>query len=125
MEFENPFRLYVDRSFTLKGFGTVVTGTVLSGSVRLEEEINVLPKDVNIRIRSIQTNGQKTDMVRVGQRAALNLGGIKADEIKRGDQLVKIQIDVPKKLSRDEKTILQDYQNAKKNNDVSFEKFDD
>ena len=43
----------------------------------------------------------------------------------RGDQLVKIQIDVPKKLSRDEKTILQDYQNAKKNNDVSFEKFDD
>ena len=89
MDFENPFRLYVDRSFTLKGFGTVVTGTVLSGSVRLGEDINVLPKDVSIRIRSIQTNGQKTDMVHVGQRAALNLGGIKADEIKRGDQLVK------------------------------------
>jgi len=88
-ELENPFRLFVDRSFTLKGFGTVVTGTVLSGMIGIEEEINLFPQHSNIRIRSLQINGKKTDRVHVGQRAALNLGGIKIDEIKRGDQLAK------------------------------------
>ena len=84
--------------------------------------------------------GDKINVPTVDGKASLKIpAGIEAGQILRikgkgfprlrrsgrGDQLVKIQIDVPKKLSRDEKTILQDYQNAKKNNDVSFEKFDD
>ena len=86
-ELENPFRLNVDRSFTLRGFGTVVTGTVLSGSISKEEEVFQFPQERIVRIRSMHTHGQKTDKVYAGQRAALNLAGIKKEEIKRGDQL--------------------------------------
>ena len=86
-EIEKPFRLNVDRSFTLRGFGTVVTGTVLSGSISKEEEVNQFPQGRIVRIRSMQTHGHKTDIVHAGQRAAFNLSGIKKEEIKRGDQL--------------------------------------
>ncbi len=86
-ELEKPFRLNVDRSFTLRGFGTVVTGTVLSGSISKEEEVLQFPQERLVRIRSLQTHGNKTDIVFAGQRAALNLANIKKEEIKRGDQL--------------------------------------
>jgi len=86
-ELEKPFRLNVDRSFTLKGFGTVVTGTVLSGSISKEDEIFQFPLERLVRIRSLQTHGNKTDIVYAGQRAALNLASIKKNEIMRGDQL--------------------------------------
>ena len=84
---EKPFRLHVDRSFTLKGFGTVVTGTVLSGTVRQDEEILQYPQRRNVRIRGLQNHGQEVKEINAGQRAALNLAGIAKEEIQRGDQL--------------------------------------
>ena len=86
---EKSFRLNVDRSFTLKGFGTVVTGTVLCGSINQDNEVEQFPQKRAIRIRGLQTQGKKVNEVFVGQRAALNLGGISKEEIKRGDQLAK------------------------------------
>jgi len=86
-EIEKPFRLYVDRSFTLKGFGTVVTGTVLTGSLSLDQEVVQYPQARKIRIRGIQSHGIKVKDVQAGQRAALNLTGIAKEEVQRGNQL--------------------------------------
>ena len=86
-EIEKPFRLYVDRSFTLKGFGTVVTGTVLTGSLSQEQEVVQYPQAREIRIRGMQSHGIKVKEVQAGQRAALNLTGIAKEEVQRGNQL--------------------------------------
>ena len=86
-EIEKPFRLYVDRSFTLKGFGTVVTGTVLTGSLSQDQEVVQYPQAREIRIRGMQSHGIKVKEVRAGQRAALNLTGIAKEEVQRGNQL--------------------------------------
>ena len=88
-EIEKPFRLGVDRSFTVKGFGTVVTGTVLSGSVKQDEEVQQYPQKRGVRIRGLQAHGQAVNEVFAGQRAALNLAGITKEKIQRGDQLAK------------------------------------
>jgi len=86
-EIEKPFRLYVDRSFTLKGFGTVVTGTVLTGSLSQEQGVFQYPQAREIRIRGMQSHGIKIKEVQAGQRAALNLTGIAKEEVQRGNQL--------------------------------------
>lgn len=82
------FRLPVDRVFTLKGFGTVVTGTVVSGSVGVEETVEILPRDLSTRIRGIHSHGKPVKSISAGQRAALNLQGIEKDDLHRGDTLV-------------------------------------
>ena len=89
LEIEKPFRLYVDRSFTLKGFGTVVTGTVLTGSLTRDQNVVQYPKAREIRIRGMQSHGIKVKEVKAGQRVALNLTGVAKEEILRGDQLAK------------------------------------
>jgi len=88
-EIEKPFRLYVDRSFTLKGFGTVVTGTVLTGSLSQDQEVVQYPQAREIRIRGMQSHGIKVKEIKAGQRAALNLTGIAKEEVERGNQLAK------------------------------------
>ena len=82
------FRLPVDRVFTLKGFGTVVTGTALSGTVRAEEPVQILPKGIETRIRGIQSHGKSVKEAYAGQRVALNLQGVEKDELERGDVIV-------------------------------------
>lgn len=81
------FRLPVDRSFVLEGLGTVVTGTVWSGSVSAGDEVDWLPLRKKVRIRGIQSHGQSLASVSVGQRAALNLIGVHHTEIMRGHEL--------------------------------------
>jgi len=83
-----PFRLPIDRVFTMKGFGTVVTGTLISGSVARDEEIEVLPDRRRVRVRGIQTHGVAADRVSAGQRTALNLAGVATEELWRGQMLV-------------------------------------
>ncbi len=90
-ETDKAFRLNVDRSFTVKGFGTVITGTVLSGSVSQDEEIQQLPQLRNLRIRGLQAHGHPVKTVHAGQRAALNIAGISKEEIQRGDQLAQAE----------------------------------
>ena len=84
---EQPFRLYVDRSFSVKGFGTVVTGTVLSGSLEAEGEVRLFPENKNLRVRGIQVHGDSRKSIYAGNRAALNLAGISQEAVRRGDQL--------------------------------------
>ena len=68
-------RLPIDRVFTMKGFGTVVTGTLMSGTIRREEELEVFPTGRRVRVRGVQVHGQVTDAAVAGQRTALNLAG--------------------------------------------------
>lgn len=82
------FRLPVDRVFTMKGFGTVVTGTLVSGSVRKDEEIEFLPAGVRAKVRGVQVHGQAVDRAAAGQRTALNLSGVEVSELARGDTAV-------------------------------------
>ncbi len=78
------FRLPIDRCFTMKGFGTVVTGTLISGAVHKEDEVEVLPSGQTTRIRGIQVHGRASDVVTAGQRTALNLQSIDVSDIQRG-----------------------------------------
>jgi selenocysteine-specific elongation factor len=79
------FRLPIDRVFTLKGFGAVVTGTVISGSIKTDEMIEILPKGITCKVRGVQSHGSFMDKTSAGQRAALNLQGVDKDDIIRGD----------------------------------------
>jgi selenocysteine-specific elongation factor len=81
-------RLHVDRSFTLKGIGTVVTGTLWSGSVAAGDRLQILPAGRWSRIRSVQVHDQQVERAAAGQRVALNLVGVARQDVGRGDVLV-------------------------------------
>ncbi|HEY2942323.1 MAG TPA: selenocysteine-specific translation elongation factor [Vicinamibacteria bacterium] len=82
-------RLPVDRVFTLRGFGTVVTGTLVSGRLESGEEVEILPSGRRARIRGLQVHGRAVDGVAAGSRAAVNLAGLEVDELARGDVLAR------------------------------------
>jgi selenocysteine-specific elongation factor len=81
-------RLPVDRVFTISGFGTVVTGTLSDGTLRVGDEIVVLPQFTRGRIRGLQTHKRKEDIAVTGSRTAINISGINVDQITRGDVIV-------------------------------------
>lgn len=83
-----PARLPIDRVFTLKGIGTVVTGTLWSGTLHTGSEILILPKGIKARIRGLEVHGQKTEKALAGQRVAVNLASVGTQDLKRGDGLV-------------------------------------
>jgi selenocysteine-specific elongation factor len=85
---DGHFRLPVDRVFTLAGFGTVVTGTLLSGKVAIGDETELLPSALPCRIRGIQTHGAKVESGEAGSRLALNLQGVDHYQVRRGDVVV-------------------------------------
>jgi selenocysteine-specific elongation factor len=78
------FRLPIDRSFSVKGFGSVVTGTLFSGQVNIGEEVELLPEGKTLRVRGLQTGGKSVERAEAGQRTAINLAGIEHGEIERG-----------------------------------------
>jgi selenocysteine-specific elongation factor len=78
------FRLPIDRAFAMKGFGTVVTGTLVSGSVTLEDEAEVYPTGKIVRVRGLHSGGKQIARAVAGQRTAANLAGIEREEIERG-----------------------------------------
>jgi selenocysteine-specific elongation factor len=78
------FRLPIDRVFSIKGFGTVATGTLISGAVRKEQEVEVHPLGRRLRVRGVQVYGQSAEQARAGQRTALNLADIEPAELARG-----------------------------------------
>jgi selenocysteine-specific elongation factor len=82
-------RLAVDRSFSVKGFGAVVTGTLAAGQIDEGNELELLPVQRDVRVRGLQTHGKQVKIARSGQRTAVNLGGIGHDEIERGMVLAK------------------------------------
>lgn len=79
------FRMWVDRSFTIKGSGTVVAGTVLSGKIKVGDRIEILPAKIPCRIKRMQIHKAETEFARIGERVALNLPGVNKDAVKRGD----------------------------------------
>jgi len=78
------FRLPIDRSFSMKGFGTVVTGTLVSGSLQAEDEAELYPLRKRVRVRGLHSGGRAVARVVAGQRTAVNLAGIEREEIQRG-----------------------------------------
>jgi selenocysteine-specific elongation factor len=82
-------RLPVDRVFTLRGFGTVVTGTLVSGRLAAGEEIEVVPSGRRARVRGLQVHGEPVESVAAGSRAAVNLAGLDVHELSRGDVLAR------------------------------------
>ena len=82
-------RLFADRSFSIKGAGTVITGTLTGGRLRVDDEVEILPAGTRARVRSIQTHKQRRDEATPGSRVALNLAGLDRHEIRRGDAIVR------------------------------------
>ncbi len=80
-----PMRLPVDRVFTISGAGTVVTGTLWSGTVAKDDQVELLPSRKRARVRSVQVHSKSVSVATAGQRVALNLSGVDRDEIDRGD----------------------------------------
>jgi selenocysteine-specific elongation factor len=83
-----PTRLWVDRSFTLKGIGTVVTGTLWSGSIGEGDELRLEPSGREVRVRSVQVHDRKVERAESGQRVAVSLPGVERSDVRRGDVLV-------------------------------------
>ncbi|MGB9202421.1 MAG: selenocysteine-specific translation elongation factor [Terriglobales bacterium] len=77
-------RLPIDRVFTMKGFGTVVTGTLVAGTIRKEEELELFPAGKRVRVRGVQVHGSPAEAAVAGQRTALNLAGVTTEELARG-----------------------------------------
>lgn len=84
-----PSRLPVDRVFSIKGFGTVVTGTLHEGSINLNDELAIYPEGLPVKVRGIQIHEQTVTIARAGQRTALNLGGVSVEEVRRGCVIAK------------------------------------
>jgi selenocysteine-specific elongation factor len=88
-ETTSVFRVPIDRVFTVKGFGTVVTGTVLGGSISIGDSLVVIPTGLETKVRGIEVHGASVERASAGQRAALNLHALAVDQLDRGDMLVR------------------------------------
>jgi selenocysteine-specific elongation factor len=82
-----PFRLPIDRVFSIKGFGTVVTGTLVSGSLVREQEVEVYPKGRRLRVRGVEVHGAAAERAVAGQRTAVNVADVETADLARGDVL--------------------------------------
>ncbi len=85
---DGPFRLPVDRVFSVAGFGTVVTGTLLAGEIGTGDEVEILPSGLTTRVRSVQSHGKRADKSSAGQRVAVNLQGVDQSDVVRGNVVV-------------------------------------
>src|SRR5205085_1610288 len=83
-------RLPIDRAVTMRGFGAVVTGTLIAGEIISGEELELLPACVRVRVRGLQVHGRAVERAQAGQRTAVNLGGIEASAIERGMVLAPV-----------------------------------
>jgi selenocysteine-specific elongation factor len=84
------FRMPIDRHFIMKGFGTVVAGTILSGKIRIGDTLEILPQKTKVKIRGIEVHNKKVDEATVGYRAAINIAGVEKAEVDRGYVLAQI-----------------------------------
>jgi selenocysteine-specific elongation factor len=84
------FRMPIDRHFLIKGFGTVIAGTILSGKVRVGDTLEILPQKARVKVRGIEVHNQKVEEAMVGYRAAINLAGVEKEEVDRGYVLAQI-----------------------------------
>ncbi|HYA27140.1 MAG TPA: selenocysteine-specific translation elongation factor, partial [Thermodesulfovibrionales bacterium] len=92
------FRLPIDRVFTLRGFGTVVTGTVVSGALSLDEPVEIQPSGVHTRVRGLHSHGKPIQTAYAGQRVAVNLQGVDKEALRRGDVVLTPRSVAPSKV---------------------------
>ncbi|MFW6178868.1 MAG: selenocysteine-specific translation elongation factor [Desulfohalobiaceae bacterium] len=92
------FRLPVDRVFTMRGYGTVITGTLISGTVQTGEQITVYPEELKSKVRNLQVHTQSVQSAHAGQRTAMNLAGLEVEDLQRGDCLAKPGALFPRQL---------------------------
>lgn len=85
-----PFRLPIDRVFTIRGFGTVVTGTLIAGVARVGDRVELLPRGRETRIRSLQVHGKSCEFAEAGTRVAVNLAGLELEDVERGDVVAPV-----------------------------------
>ncbi|MBS1803862.1 MAG: selenocysteine-specific translation elongation factor [Acidobacteria bacterium] len=103
-----PMRLPIDRVFVKKGFGTVVTGTLLSGEIRVGQSLMLEPGGRSVRVRGLQTHGASEELAQAGSRTAVNLSGVDAAEVSRGQCLVTAGEMTPADVVDAEVTLLGD-----------------
>ncbi len=115
-----PFRLPIDRVFTLKGFGTVVTGTALSGSLSVDDPVQILPGEIKSKVRGLQSHGTPIGKAYAGQRVAVNLQGVQKEELRRGAVVVEPGRFRPTRAVDAELTMLEDAPVLKDRSRVHF-----
>ncbi len=120
---EALFRLPIDRVFTMKGFGAVVTGTLITGKVKKEEEVEVFPSRKRARVRGVQVHGSSADQAIAGQRTALNLAGIQMEELARGMTLAAPGVLEPTQRLEVQISLLKDAKPMKNRARVHFHAF--
>ena len=84
-----PARMSIDRVFSLKGFGTIVTGTLIEGKISIDDEMTIYPSEKKVKVRNLQVHGCDVKTAYAGQRTAINLSNIKVSEIQRGDVIAQ------------------------------------
>lgn len=84
-----PSRMSIDRVFSLKGFGTIVTGTLIEGQISINDEMTIYPSEKKVKVRNLQVHGCDVNTAYAGQRTAINLSNIKVSDIQRGDVIAK------------------------------------
>ena len=84
-----PTRMSIDRVFSLKGFGTIVTGTLIEGKISIDDEMIIYPSEKKVKVRNLQVHGCDVKTAYAGQRTAINLSNIKVSEIQRGDVIAE------------------------------------
>ena len=112
---EVPFRMAIDRTFSIAGHGTVVTGSVTSGETRVGDQMRIEPGGIEVRVRGLQNHDQMVDLVHRGQRAAMNLAGVRHDDIRRGHEVTSVGFLVPSRLLTVRLSLLGDAPRALKN----------
>lgn len=120
---EALFRLPIDRVFTMKGFGAVVTGTLIAGKVKKEEEVEVFPSRKRARVRGVQVHGSMADQAIAGQRTALNLAGVQMEELARGMTLAARGVFEPTQRFEIQISLLKDAKPLKNRARVHFHAF--
>ncbi len=106
-----PFRLPVDRVFSSVGFGTIITGTLIEGSLHKDDKLTIYPSELEARVRNLQVHSRPADVAYAGQRVAVNIAGVKKEDISKGDvlaqpasmqnaQLIDVKITLIKNTSR-------------------------
>ncbi|ADL07541.1 selenocysteine-specific translation elongation factor [Thermosediminibacter oceani] len=116
-DLDSPFRLPIDRVFSLPGIGTVVTGSLLCGLVSVGENVEIFPKGLMCKVRSIQIHGESRQTAMAGQRTAINLSDVKPEDISRGDVVSRVEAMLPVSRALGSFRLLKDAPRPLKNRD--------